>query len=140
MDQREVKTAGTVHEYMIGPNPYSPDTVQQNCSTPTNEHLPVEYLSSQHRTENRATIQPPNIPLVQIFDTKKTKHVRPERSKLARSREQCPLPRYWVPKAKRVRVQEASVCQRERLLGAVEVVAEDGVAYRIHVKSLSKAG
>lgn len=59
------------------------------------------------------------------------------RLKLARSREQCPLPRYWVPKAKRMCVQEAPICQLERLLGAVEVVAEDGVTYRIHVKSLS---
>lgn len=59
-------------------------------------------------------------------------------SKFARSGKHCPLPRFRVSKAQRVRVQQAPVRESERVLGAVEVVAQDWMTYCIHVKSLPR--
>ena len=59
-------------------------------------------------------------------------------SKLARSGEHSSLARCRVSKAQSVRVQEAPVCQSERFLRAVKMIAEDGVADRIHVQTLPK--
>lgn len=59
-------------------------------------------------------------------------------SKFARSGKHCPFPRFRVSKAQRVRVQQAPVRESERVLGAVEVVAQDWMTYCIHMKSLPR--
>lgn len=61
-------------------------------------------------------------------------------SKIARSGEHGPLSRDRVPDAKGVRVQEAPVRQRKRLLGAVEMISENGVADRVTVQALRVTG
>lgn len=54
-------------------------------------------------------------------------------SEFTRSREHPSLSRDWVSKTQRLSVKKTTVGQLKRVLGSVKVIAQDGMAYRIHV-------